>query len=395
MKTFNFTRKVPALVALTFAAFTSAAISSCTEIGEDPTIPSIPDKSVYLPHSVTPESIARLLASIPIGLDQVKEVWSAVSASIGNGYDEEYMFSSILSTPGYGVGDKALGTRAVDYPNSLGSLISSYASDIAATRSGDFLSSLAESGYQIYWPYSEDWDLNTLPIVTFAPEDRRLESNVGYERIPAADGGWSVREVMVDENTARRRPVWVVNSNEDASFTTPEMRSKIFPESLSTKAYDNCKSLVMKEFKAHRNYDSWFAGASEFFVKCGAVEGFNASTEAEIKLYYPSVTDLVVVVRRKNVGKSLRYNAMLVSEWSPQLEESAFLIVEDDGGKLTSWKAGGTLKVKSKSYGFEVEIPLNRNDDIVWRGKLSSSYFERFNGKASRFGDVSVTFAFM
>ena len=74
--------------------------------------------------------------------------------------------------------------------------------------------------------------------------------------------------------------------------------------------------------------------------------------------------------------------------------ECVFLIHEDDGGKSTTWKASGEVKIKSKAYGFEVEFPMNKNDDIVWRGKLSQNYFTRYSGVAGRFGDVSLTFTF-
>lgn len=57
----------------------------------------------------------------------------------------------------------------------------------------------------------------------------------------------------------------------------------LYPErtaSAQTRSYYDydCRTLVLKEFKAHRNYDSWFAGGSEFFVKCGALNGFSAKT---------------------------------------------------------------------------------------------------------------------
>ena len=55
----------------------------------------------------------------------------------------------------------------------------------------------------------------------------------------------------------------------------------LYPErsaQILTRSYDDCRTLVLKEFKAHRNYDSWFAGGSEFFVKCGALNGFSAKT---------------------------------------------------------------------------------------------------------------------
>ena len=116
------------------------------------------------------------------------------------------------------------------------------------------------------------------------------------------------------------------------------------------------KTLVLKEFKAHRNYDSWFAGGSEFFIKCGSLNGFTAQTEEELKLYYPSVTDLMVNVRRKQVGKTLRFNTVLVSEWTPQLEECVFLMIEDDGGKQTSWKASGVMTTLCGAASFPATI---------------------------------------
>ena len=91
----------------------------------------------------------------------------------------------------------------------------------------------------------------------------------------------------------------------------------------------------------------------------------------------------------------IRLNTLLVSEWSSQLEDAVLMMVEDDGGKRTSWKCLGTVKIKSKSYGFEVELPLNKNDDIIWRGKLSKNYLEQNNGIANRLGDVSVTFTIL
>ncbi len=174
----------------------------------------------------------------------------------------------------------------------------------------------------------------------------------------------------------------------------------LYPErtaSAQTRSYYDydCRTLVLKEFKAHRNYDSWFAGGSEFFVKCGALNGFSAKTEDELKFYSPSVTDMMINVKRKQVGKSIRFNTVVVSEWTSQLEECVFLMIEDDGGKQTSWKASGLVKIKSKSYGFEIELPFRRNDDLVWRGKLSNNYFEKYNGKPNRFGDVSITFSFL
>lgn len=351
------------------------------------------------------ESVARMLSELPLTIAQTREVYDGVSASSSNGYDEEYPFSVLVSNPGSGVGDELLRTRSqAEYPEPLRDLLSS--SGLSLTRSGSFLEALSDSGLQIYWPYSENWDGETLPTITFDPAEAatvpvsryRDGENVGYLREQLPEGTWIVKEVVVDEEYASVHPVWVINRNEDAGYLTPQMLKALCPERsapVSTRSYDGIKTLVLKEFKAHRNYDSWFAGASEFFVKCGSLEGFAAKTEDELKLFSPSVTDMMINVKRKQVGKYVRLNTVLVSEWTPQLDECVFLMVEDDGGKQTSWKASGAVKIKSKSYGFEVELPFRRNDDLVWRGKLSQNYFEKNNGSPNRFGDVSITFSFL
>ena len=150
------------------------------------------------------------------------------------------------------------------------------------------------------------------------------------------------------------------------------------------------KALVLRSVQLNRNFDSWFAGGSELWVKCGAVEDFTATTEAELRLYNPSVTDFMIVIRRSQVGKTRDFNAVLVSEWTGMLDNCALMILEDDGGTQTTWKCSAMVKYNSKSYGFDLEIPFRSRDDIVWRGALTRSYIERFSGTVVHFGDVDL-----
>lgn len=413
MESFNNLFRKQVVVPLFFLA----ALSSCSNIDEDKVVVANV-KSEEAAVSVTPEGIARMLSGIPFGASQVMEVWHAVCSSIANGYDEEYTFDDVFHAPGCGVGETASADADSAVSRSVGSaavrdLINEYASCMLQTRSDDFITRLSESGMQIYWPYSEDWDGHSMPVITFDPENGS-DSNVGFERVLKPDGTWAVEEIMLDESYAQKHPVWVVNRNDDAEFITPQMRAKLgavsygisVPQSgggldaesgntLATRSGSGFKTLVLKEFKAHRQFDGWFSGGSEFFVKCGALESFKARTEEEMDDYNPQITDFMIKVRRKQVRKTLRFNSILVSEWSDQLCESAFMVVEDDGGKMTKWSATGTVKIKSRSYGFEVEFPYHRSDDIVWRGKLSDSFLEKYNGKPARFGDVSITFQFI
>ena len=50
------------------------------------------------------------------------------------------------------------------------------------------------------------------------------------------------------------------------------------------------------------------------------------------------------------------------------------------------------VKVNSKSYGIELDIPLYSRDDIVWRGTLTRSFIERNSGAPVRLGDATLVF---
>ena len=122
------------------------------------------------------------------------------------------------------------------------------------------------------------------------------------------------------------------------------------------------------------------------------MEGFNATTDAELKMFYPSVTDFTIVVKRKYCNKELPYEAILVGDLTSQMDKLVFMVTEDDGGTRTSWKCDAVVKIQSKAYGFSVDLPYNERDDIVWRGQLSAHTFEEADFITGRFGDVVITF---
>ncbi len=385
-----------------YFALLAGALAACEKV--DTTVKE------YDPVAVPLEDVARILAALPVGSEQWNEVHAAVQASTENGYDSEYTLKNLFTRPGTGVGAapeaKAAGN---EYLKPMREWIGDYVEQLFAatkasetgevSRSGynsaqEYLNALTESDIQIYWPFEDRWDGSEAPVITFDPDDGSSK-NVGYLR----ENG-IVREILVDENTALERPVWVVNRNDDAAYKTLEVLRRENPDwgqggTIRLKGESDeapVHTLVLKEFTAKRNFDAWFAGASEFFVKIGCLEEFTASTEAEMLLYSPTVTDFMVVVKRGQVGTAVPFNAVLVSDWTDQLENCAFLITEDDGGTRTTWKCSAMVKINSKSYGFDINIPFNTRDDIVWRGQLSRRFFEANTGVTGHFGDVDLVF---
>lgn len=391
------------------------------------------------------DRVAAMLSELPLEPEHYREVHSAVESSSGNGYDEEYTMSDLFASPGKGVGDSRTKAATVSkaYGRPLRELIREHVRASVATKSvgagkadsddsrsgnsntassgagmansgfGDdadaYLAALESSDVQIYWPYSENWDGQSEPVFTFDPGDDS-DVNIGYKVLRQPDGSSRVEEVEVDEAFAENNPVWVVNRNSDCGFTSLEIMRREHPEwdngggaliiggkrQASTSAVltraSTLKTLVLKEFTMKRNYDCWFAGGSEFFIKAGSVNDFFASTEAELRLYTPQVTDFMVVVKRKQKGQPLPFNTVIVSDWSEQLTQVAFMITEDDGGTLDQWKCSAVVKIKSKSYGFDISLPFNSRDDIVWRGQLSRRYIDATSNLVGHFGDVDITF---
>lgn len=355
------------------------------------------------------EDVASILSSVRMTAENMEEVHDAVSASRENGYDSEYTMASLMRNPGSGVGSDKLEAHAKaslgykTYSNPLKNIFIEHFS--TSTKAGgitaaEYMDYISGSDMQIFWPYPEQWDGHTLPVITFDPLNGRDE-NIGYYM----DEEGVVREIMVNEEMAMRRPVWVVNNNDDARHVTLEVMRKNNPDWGSggeiivnpTKASPSpdaasISCLLLKSICLKRNYDSWFQGASELFFKVGSVESFSGMKEADLQLFDPSITDFVVVVRRNMIGKEVEVNTVLVSEWTSQLQNCAMMIIEDDGGTVTSWKCNAVVKINSKSYGFEIEIPYRSRDDIVWRGQLSRRYIEATDEISANFGDCQLTF---
>lgn len=347
-----------------------------------------------------PESVARIMAMLPLEQENLREVYDAVSSSSESGFDEEYLLSDLFMNPGSGVGGATRTSGTYSLP--IRELFLRYLEENVPTRAGDcvvmspeeYVAELMESGLQLYFPYHDEVDGGTLPVITFDP-GFEAETNYGYEMRIAPDGTRSVEKVVVDEVMARERPVWVVNTNDDSSLTPFELflEKTHTPAKASVKPSAAKRKLVLKTFRMIRNYDSWFAGASEFKLQIGSVDGFKATTDAELALYRPAVTDLVIVVKRKFVDKDIALDGLLMTDFTSQQDKIAFLLTEDDGGTNTSWKCSASVKYQSKSYGFDIDLPYRDKDDIVWRGQLSADFFREEDVVSARFGDTRLSFA--
>lgn len=360
--------------------------------------------------------VARMLASLPIEEEQISEVWNAVNSSISNGYDEEYMMRDLIGSPGAGVGEppESRATTRAAYGKPLRDLIAGYIEEglssgtmrpFPSTKGGSadevdaWLDELSSSGMQIYWPFADSWDGEQKPLITFDP-GFGATSNFAYE-ISWQDGAFRASEpIYVDENVAASRPVWVINRNDDSEGTPYQLFARARAKA-SGKDFDfddepdkvfSDNNLLIKDFTMLRQYDSWFCGASEFYIQAGSVYAKYSNTEVNPGNFSPEVTQLMIVVRRGQVKKKIQFEALLLSGFPDELEQIALLVTESDGGTRSGWKCSAKVMIKSKSYGVDMELPFESNDDMVWRGAVSMDYLRNLGSSEGRFGDVRITF---
>lgn len=377
-------------------------ITSCERV-----ISPLPSRGGDPAPLVSVEDMALVLSQVGLDSECLSEVYDAVCGSVENGYDSEYTMRNVFDSPGGAVGMeyindevKACMKQSRSYTRPLRDVIAEYfASSTKASGSGaepsEYTEYLRGSDYQIYWPYFENWDGHTMPVVACEPADGRGRV-LGY--LMDADG--ALQEFEVTEEMAMQRPVWVINHNDDSGYVSLDVYRKNHPEigeggniSIGPSAANvPVKTLIMQDFTMKRNYDPWYKGGSEFMVRIGSLEYFTASTEAEMKLFNPYVTEMMIECRRSEVGDKKPLNSILVSGWTSQLDRVAFMITEDDGGTRTKWDCSAVVKINSKSYGFEISLPFNSYDDIVWRGQLSGRFFETAETVSGTFGEVAITF---
>ena len=376
------------------AALCAVSLFGCEEVLLIP----VEEEEAFQEPAVLLEDVARVLSHVPLGGEQLDEVYDAARASAANGYDEEYRMRELFSDPGCGVGD-AGETKADAYSRPLRELLREAVHATKASTGLEnpdaWLDALSGSDIQIYWPFSERWNGDAKPVITFDPGGDATQ-NEGY--VLGADG--TVTKVLVTEEMAREQPVWVVNRNSDADYKTLEMMRREDPnwghgggDLVVTKAQSqkDTRTLVLRSMKALRTHDTWLCGASEYLIQLVSVENVKITKEEELRLYNSSVTDFMVVVRRGEVGQEIPVNTVLVSEWGKQLDSCSLLLVEDDGGTQTTWKCSAMVKYNSKSYGFEVDLPYHQRDDIIWRGSLTKTYVEKYSGKPMNYGEVTLT----
>ncbi len=352
--------------------------------------------------SALTKATAEFLSTSAITYDMVKGLHNVVSQGLDLGLEEGAYFTELLASNNgvkkvAGFGDYH--REIVDFAKLFEvSSISNYALQPAQ------IETLKKNSYQIYWPYSENWDGKTMPVIAFVPEDQNAEIITAYK----IDGGKLV-PMLVDENYAENNPVWIINKSDIPYEELPNFSNNELVQDGVAYLGGRCDepgpveiagdkpvigggkppviqplvmSVYLGGFMADHQYDSWIAGGSEFDITMAQYSGPYIIKEEDFNSKAVTVTTLRITRSRKDIkNKKWIYfdNCVLISEWFGNENNAAFQIIESDGGSKKNFESELTLTLAGKSFGYKVNLPFQSHDERIYRTVYTHNFIRSSN----------------
>lgn len=359
-------------------AFFVCCFCACSQ--DEPENPGIIPGYEY--ESVSTKDIAKALAHLCPDMEVCEEVHKAARCAVDFGLEESYYFIEALGSE-----EKITKTSAIRRSlkskletlptgNSIKELFARISKDEEFLRN-----------YQIYWPYSENWNKQEFPTITFQSQPINLSEaeNVGYRY----ENG-QIEEVTVNEEYARLHPVWIVNFNpvpydEYPDFSTQNWvhysiklfgdyqvykdRIIYYPKPFdaetkpSTMRPDYVENPYLLDFQDEdqqfglylRNVkfkekdselNGFFAGSSHYVISMDVMDNNDYTIEKLNKIFnnYPEMTEKMEVVSvrfvflrsKMQLGHVQILDAVLTWKWAVFYQSSPLAIIQEFGGEPTT-----------------------------------------------------------
>lgn len=362
-----------------FIAVLSLGLYACSN-SDEPMAPQSSLKSSDNNVSENSENIAQLMASITLTKEIVNEVFSATQNGIENGIEESYYFADVLSEDA--TAKSASRASSESQKSFLGRELRSA---LRKTRSHSQIDAdlLQYGDYQIYWPYSEDWDGETQPVITYVPKDENQLWNYGYKQ---TDNG--IETVIVDEKYMESNPVWIINKADFSYDELPNFNNgeyvkngisycprKVVKKETSNQTNSTRASglpvytVYLGKLMSEHQYDKVWSGGSEFAIRMGAIEHMEITSEEQVDSKNARINYVRVCRSRKDIKKK-RWaeltGCVLSSDWQPNENNAAFSIYEEDQGGSKNYEASLSVKILGKDIGFSIKMPYGSHDDKIY-----------------------------
>lgn len=322
--------KIKSLVysALFATLFTSVIFTSCekddlTSHLEKDNI-SLTTEQIKLKENLN--SIALTVLDIADSKEIFSEIHSAVNVSLTTGLDEQYRFKDILY-PSESKIPSLKSSKTSDFGTKFKNAIQT--NSLKSSLLTDIETFILNEDVQIYWPYSEEWDGVTEPVITFDPIVD-ADENIGFRKVTQQDGSIRIDTVIVNDDYAFENPVWIINFCESDES---EIESKA--KSSPVKSSSHIHQLSIGWVKSTKHYDNIFRGGDEykFMIIGGKITSMNTAEAFEgIQSINISRKD----IRKKN-WKKFYYE--LDDNWKVSIDDKEmgrkFGLIEFDKRKST------------------------------------------------------------
>lgn len=243
---------------------------------------------------------------------------------------------------------------------------------LSRVKSPNKISTKSETDYftigdlEIYWPYSDDWDGSTEPVVVFnvEGENNYIEGDKTYAyRISGTGANFSIEELIVDESYAMKNPVWVVNRSNLSITDIDGIRNRSTCSGndfvLNTKSIqDNTYRLNVTEITSGTNHDDWMNGGSEYIIFWFTpVHPFGLISRS---------TEQIKFTRKESKNKTTKtVNLIANPNWSPSQEKNMLKVIEFDPGKNINYTVKLLTSLDALAGSYETTISINNQDDDI------------------------------
>ncbi|MBB2951645.1 MULTISPECIES: hypothetical protein [unclassified Sphingobacterium] len=361
------------------------------------------DLKAFLIKNNTYSEMGRIIANSVFDSKIVQEVYTNTKLSLSLGLDETFYLKDIVNDVkkiNKNIkSDLFISLINENLQNSPVSSKQANSKGLAGTSGIDKLKILLnEADYQIYWPYVEDWDGKEKPAIVFIDETNENNDKIAA-LIPLKDNPVKFDTIIVDEDYAKKHPVWVLSKKSDLSYSEiPALASgertkgnvyfseinhledKVSVSNQNLKSNVNLVSntatqiynVKLGRFMATKQWDPWLKGGSEFYLLFTETSvNSNVGGNANEIGASTSINMIFVDRPRKTISKKRWVDVYknAVSNWRPEVHKSTLVIMEKD------WEGWGVderkipydipVTVQGKTYNIKGDIIIEKRDDHI------------------------------
>lgn len=334
--------------------------------------------STYTQEFANIQHLSSILCTISTNIEIVKEVHQSVEKSLDFGLDETMYIDRVMNASSSSKVKSALSENDT--------LCSSLKKRLIENAENKSLELLSIDGLEVYWPYSENWDGKSMPVIcSVVPDFQYIDGDkvMAYKLSTSDNGEMTIDSLLVDENYAKTHPVWVVKNSEfslsdlDKIFKSEPTskgisyipRSKDVMKTPGRQAVSAATNSIVSETKIESiqstvQHDDWLNGGSEYVLYWFfPTSSFGIATHQ---------TNQIQMSRSEISNKTIRtldFDANF--DWFNGQEHNRLKIIEFDPGKDMSFeiKLSTSYHEKDKAETitgeFKTTITVNENDDPI------------------------------